>query len=212
MSHDIFTARTEALLRALCLAVRLFSLRQISRQWWRDDKANARKALRGLEANELVSQRAVLSRTLPILEAPVATWSPGERAPDFGPIAYRLKRRWQGRAPLRTRVFVATARAIDLFGARSAGRLKNPLQAQHDLALAEVYLWFLNHRPELAAAWVGEDQIPHKRRREKLPDAYIMSPARRPLRLIEQGGGYDKRRVRAFHRYAASQNLPYELW
>ena len=214
MARIDFPERILALLFALCFAVRFLSFEQVARQWWRGDRANMRRSLRPLVSSGLLCSTTVLSRSLPALEAPVSVWSPGEPAPEFGKIAYRLKRRWSGRAPKRTAIYLATARAARLLGGRASGRVKNRTQAQHDLALAEVYLWFLNQEPELADCWRGEDHFlsEQRRRREKLPDACLVDPNGLPFLLIEQGGGYDKARVREFHAYAQGKNLPYELW
>ena len=105
----------------------------------------------------------VLARTLPVPESPLASWRPGDSAPDVGAVAYRCQDRWRRRPPRPCTVWVATERAARLFGGVRRGELRQPAQATHDLGVAAVWLRLREVSPEWAAAWRGEDLLAHTR-------------------------------------------------
>ncbi|MBK8183290.1 MAG: hypothetical protein IPK63_10530 [Candidatus Competibacteraceae bacterium] len=92
------------------------------------------------------------------------------------------------------------------------GKLRRPLQATHDLHVAQIYLRFLKTDPVRAALWVSEDRFAPERRREKLPDAVIQDAAGTIALVIEFGGAYDAKHVERVHLDCVTRSLPYELW
>jgi len=207
----VATSREE-LLCALTLAVRLLSLTQVARGWCRGRTGNARRLLGPLCRAEWLRRIDVPARILPPPLGPACRWAPGEPTPDLGAVAYRLKRRGQGRAPRMTAAFVATSRAARLLGGHRNGTLKNAIQATHDLGLAEVYLHYREHRPELLPSWRGEELFAPERRGEKLPDALLVDTQDRPFRAVEYGGSYSRARLEAFHNDCMRRGLAYEVW
>lgn len=206
------TDRDHDLLQALVRQVRLFAQRQIADHWWAGELPNARRRLKRLAAEDLLTSTTVLARTLPVPESPLASWRPGDSAPDAGAVAYRCQDRWRRRPPRPCTVWVASERAARLFGGVRRGELRQPTQATHDLGVAAVWLRLREVSPEWAAAWRGEDLLAHTRRGEKLPDAFLVNAREQVLWVIEFGGGYDAGRVRAFHDDCAARGLPYQLW
>jgi len=206
------THRDIELVQALTQKVRLFNLRQVSRQWWYGDLANARRRLRSLAAAGLLNPLVAQARSIPSLEAPVIQWQPDDNEPRFGEISHRLKTRWRSRPVRSVRVYVATEKAAHLFGGVGHSRLKAPTQATHDLGVAAVWLHLANNNAPLAAAWRGEDLMADTRRDEKLPDAFILNAGGDVTSVTEFGGAYSAERVRAFHEDCAGRVLPYELW
>ena len=94
------------------------------------------------------------------------------------------------------------------------GRLRQPMQLQHDLAVTAVYIARQKDTPE-DETWVGEDAyrvLLHPRALVKVPDALIVDQQHKPRRVVELGGMYGPRRLRGFHRYWASRRIPYEIW
>jgi len=209
------SARDEALLRALCRNVRLFSLQQIATHWWSRSKhpeAAARRRLRVLEDAGWIVGIRPQARPLPPIESPVAVWTPDETAIDFAEVASHLQRRWLGET-CRVQAFVLGPTADRHFGVSRRGRLKYDFQATHDLGVSEMFLNLLAQRPAQAARWIGEDELAPYRKTEKLPDAVLADdPQARPELVLEFGGAYDARRVEQFHEDCASQMLPYEIW
>ena len=200
------------LLQALTTRVRLLTAVQIADTWWtnRRRELRATRRLRALCGAGLLQERAVLAEPFLALEAPVASWAPGDTTPEYHAIAWRLQRRWTQTAQ-ETVVFLATDLAADTVGGVAA-RLPTLGQETHDLHVSQVYLRMRRERPQLAAFWLGEEIVRPTRTDEKLPDALIVDPAGNPARVIEFGGRYDHKRVAAFHIDCQSRELPYELW
>ena len=190
------TARDQQMLLALVQKVRLLSLRQIAEHWWQDEVANARRRLRALTATSLVQRVTVAARTLPPIDAPVATWQPGHTVPDFGQVSYRLQSRWRRRAVRSTSAYIATDHAAQLFGGKCRA----------------VWLRLHDEAAEWADAWRSEDLLAHTRRGEKLPDGFIVDREGETVWVIEFGGSYDAPRVQEFHEDCADRNLPYQIW
>lgn len=206
------TNRDEALLKALVIMVRLFSLRQIASQWWNGELANTRRRLHQLVDVGLLLSAQVLARPILHLGGPVVDWKPGDTTPDCGQIAYAFQSRIR-RIPVRTTgVFLASERAARLFGGRCRGELAHPAQATHDLGVAAVWLHLAVHSPHRARAWVGEDLLAHTRSGQKCPDAFIVDDNRAVQSVIEFGGDYDRDRIQSFHDDCAVRELPYQLW
>ena len=95
--------------------------------------------------------------------------------------------------------------------------------------MAQVFLHYRAHYPNLARDWVFEEQVKAERKRtarserlrrslpsyvsnanEKLPDAFLRSQSGN--KVIEFGGAYDKDKLTAFHGYCKEYSFPYEIW
>jgi len=206
------TRRDQEFLQALCLKVRLFGQRQIADGFFEGALANARRRLKQLAANGLLTRMTVQARAVPALESPLASWRPGDSEPEFGQVAYRCQSRWRQRPTRPCCVWIATEKAAQIYGGVRRGELKNPTQATHDLGVAAVWLRLRHVAPQWATAWRGEDLMAQTRIGEKLPDAFIIDAQEQVAWVIEFGGGYDAERVRAFHEDCAQRGLPYHLW
>jgi hypothetical protein len=192
--------------------VRLFSQRQLVDYWWNGEQPNARRRLKRLAQCGLIARMTVQARSTPVMKSPLASWQPGESAPDFGQIAYRCQQRWRIRPTRPCSAWIATEKASQIFGGVQRGDLKNALQATHDLGVAAVWLRLRECASQWATAWRSEDLLAHTRRGEKLPDAFIVDEAGQVIWVIEFCGGYDAERVKAFHQDCVSRELPYQLW
>lgn len=201
------------LLQSLTRHVRLLTLDQVARTWWSHTarpKSNAKKKLNQLQKQGLVHCFTILARPEIKLSAPVFVWTPGDPAPSFGPIAYRLQSRWKG--PLvPTEVVIATKQAKRECGGYIGGRKPRDSEATHDVHLAQVYLRLRKTQPELLAGWVSEAQqyAEGGGKNARLPDAIIRSEGS-PRLLIEFAGAYSKQKLQAFH--GESQQASYQLW
>ncbi len=204
------TERDLTVLQALSLQVRLFGQRQLAETLWHGDVANARRRLRRFVQLGLVERRAVLSRPLPELLAPVVQWQPGQPEPDVGRIAFELQSRWRYRSLRSTIVFTPTQTVVDHFGGRQKGTLSS--QVSHDLGVSAVWLWFYCYQPKNAAAWRSEDMLTYIESGESVPDAVLVDSNEQPVVLIEFGGDYSADRVASFHDSAAHSGLPYQIW
>lgn len=209
------TERDRDLLETLAGRVRIISTNQVARGWWphlENPSSSVSRRLRQLCECGWIQSHTALARPLPPLQKPVTTWRPGQPAPSYGEVSYRLRKRWHHGAR-RLRVFTPGPLVGSLGGIRARGRLRFALQVTHDLAMAEIYLRLREENPGRAARWKGEDSIPATRSRGKLPDAIIAKAAQHePPVAIEFGGSYDKARVRAFHKHCVQHGLAYELW
>jgi hypothetical protein len=206
------TGRDREIVQALVQKVRLFSQRQIVDYWWNGEQPNARRRLRRLAECGLIIRMTVQARSALPIKSPLASWQPGEPAPDFGQVAYRCQQRWRHRPTRPCSAWIATEKAAQIFGGVQRGDLKNALQATHDLGVASVWLRLRETAPQWAYAWRGEDVLAHTRRGEKLPDAFIVDESGQVIWVIEFGGGYDTERVKAFHQDCVHRALPYQLW
>ena len=151
-----------------------------------------------------------MARPLPPISGPLATWRPGEGAPEFGRIAWRLQSRWSEPAR-QTTVYTATARASRHFGGKNRPRLTHRHQATHDLGVTQVFLAIRADTPARALRWVGEDKL-SRRRGVKVPDAVLSAAGSQPAEAIEFGGAYDVARLRMFHEDCRAKQIPYEIW
>lgn len=205
--------RDTDLLTTLTTRVRLLTTEQVARLWQLDGavaRSKIRRRLRSLCAARLLEERPILAEPSLPLQSPVVVWESGDPSPDFHAVAWRLQRRWTESAS-ETTVYIATEFAADTFGGVAA-RLPTIGQETHDLHVSEVYLLMRQHRPALAAFWLGEEIVRPTRVHEKLPDAVIVDPSGNPVLIIEFGGRYDHQRVADFHQDCQARGLPYELW
>lgn len=214
MSQGAFlTPRDLEILDALTKRVRVLTLPQIARTWWRttqDPIENARDRLQVLIKDSLVQIQRVPAHPELSLEAPVTTWRPGLPAPDFGAVSYRLQARWT-LPTVSTTCVSATTEAANRLGGHG-GRFPREVERTHDIHLAHVYLWFRKQHLGTLAGWTFEEALRQERRRpsDRLPDVILQDAGRR--RVIEFGGAYPKAKLKAFHEYCTDKSLPYEIW
>jgi hypothetical protein len=146
-------------------------------------------------------------------DAPLVNWLPDLPEPDWQSVSWRLQHRWRGLRANRVWVNWATREAAAIVGG-VGGRLRQPLQLQHDLAVTAVYIARQNGAPA-GDNWLGEDAyriLPHPKARMKIPDALIVDQRYRAQQVIELGGLYSPSRLKGFHRYWAARHVPYEIW
>jgi len=179
--------------------------------WFGANQARAHAAVFELEERALLSSRCVLARPTLILGGPLVQWLPGDELPDFGAVAYRLRRRWR-EAVEPTEIVVATRKAKRRFGGFGGERWPRPSEISHDVSLAGVYLWYRAYKPEEAECWIGEAQLYTEGwgMGERLPDALIRRNDGDIERVVEFGGSYRKQKLEAFHREMCE--FPYEIW
>jgi len=208
------TKRDREILDTITVRVKLLSIPQIARTWWgksADPEGNARKRIRQLEDAGLLRAISIFAHPEILFAGPVATWTPGQPAPDAGEISYRLQSRWQ--LPyIPTSAVVATRKAANHFGGYGE-RLPRDAEQNHDLHLAGVYLKIREQDSARAKHWISEMHIKHSRPDalgEKLPDGMIRRGDN--SQVIEFGGAYTKERVAAFHEFCERKHYQYELW
>ena len=143
---------------------------------------------------------------------PLFRWNPGTNPHSFSALAYQFEKR-RGVSPRRkNRIYWATAKAVRLVGG-VGGRVRQPLQVEHDLAMTEVFLRRRRLDDETDAQWLGEDCYRLLYRpRGKVPDGVLCNSEGKVVLAIEFGGAYSARRIRQFHRHCDQLRLPYEIW
>lgn len=210
------TDRDERIIWTLTRKLRVVTVDQAARTWW-SDRQHATKAARDrlskLRHDGLLHLVPVMAHPEIELPGPVFCWEPGDDTPDFGPISYRLRSRWNHPVAATTLVG-ATRQAVREFGGFIADRLPRPSEASHDIHLAQVYLKLVGRDPALAHRWICEQQLyaEGRGRNERLPDA-ILRPRRGKAedgRVIEFGGAYTKKKLEEFHE--GISHSAYEIW
>ena len=177
-----------------------------------DQRAALLRRLKHLKQRGFLA-RHLVAVALFIPDAPLVNWLPDLSEPNWHAIAWQLERRWKSLSAARFWVNWATRRAAAVTGG-VGGRLRQPMQLQHDLAVTAVYIARQKDTPE-DETWVGEDAyrvLLHPKGRVKVPDALIVDQQHQTRRVIELGGMYGPRRLRGFHHHWASRRIPYEIW
>ena len=143
--------------------------------------------------------------------APLAAFQRGDSLPDFSSLAWKLRKRWLQTPRIPTRIYWASAAATNLVGG-VGGRIRQPLQVEHDLGVAEIWA---KRRKEADLTWISEDIFRSwyvRDARTKVPDALLVdAEAKTVKRVLEYGGQYSRQRLEAFHGYWSSR-APYEIW
>jgi hypothetical protein len=208
------TERDREIIVALSAKIRMLSFEDILETWWPPSKSavtNARRRLSAMVDERLLVKDRAFARPRLSLAEPVFRWKPGQEAPAFGELSWKLKSRWT-EEPREITVYLATRRAAGIYGGTADGRIKNHSQTTHDIHLGALYLKLRREAPTLAAGWVGEGVLAPTRERQKLPDAILHDREGRPRLVMEFGGAYPADRLEAFHEDCAARELPYELW
>lgn len=177
-----------------------------------DARAAFVRRLQRLASRGLLGRQSVVVALFQ-LEGPLVDWLPGMPESPWHSIAWQLQRRYSTARPRRVWVNWATRQAVALVGG-AGGRLRQPLQVQHDLGVAALHV----SRTSEAGSdtqWIGEDPYRTLMRppeRSKIPDALIVDRNNRVRRAVEFGGLYCPARLGNFHRYWAKKGIPYEIW
>jgi hypothetical protein len=145
------------------------------------------------------------------LVGPLVLGARDSKTPDFGSIAWQLRKRWEQSSRRVQRMLWANTAAVNLVGG-VGGKLRQPLQLDHDLGVAEI--WACRHN-EPTLQWISEDIYRSwfvRSAKDKVPDALLIDPDGNVVkRVLEYGGQYSRRRLEAFHRYWSTR-APYEIW
>ena len=210
-SYMTVNTREEQILAILCWPVRCAVLRQLATIL--DIPESLMKCCcQRLLRNEYVGATTI-SLHVPALVEPLAVWEDGELPADFHQVAWLLERRSQQRSPRRERVIWATNAATRIVGG-VGGRLRQPLQVEHDLGTTEIFVNKCRVRRG-DHTWLGEDAYRAfvvDDRREKRPDAVELDAGGQVMRVYEFGGQYSWRRLLAFHRFWSARRIAYEIW
>ena len=200
------------LVESLTWRIRLAELGQIHRGWWPDmpSQRALRRHLCRLRKAKLLFRTFINVCPLPVIRSPLIAWEPNVTDPCFERVRRQIRGRWLSPAQP-TEVYWASPQAANLFGS-AAGELPPLSHREHDLLLAEVYVFYRLRRPQLARRWAGEDALPKAGYRIKNPDAFLLDDQGQPLRIIESSGHYSMKQIQSFHEHCAENNLPYELW
>ncbi|HEY4311887.1 MAG TPA: hypothetical protein VGN12_20735 [Pirellulales bacterium] len=209
----MLTASDQELLSILSLCAQVASLSQAARICGLpSESASIFSRLQRLEKIDFIGHTKSVEVEMPPLLEPLVNWQPGQWVPDFGPVVWQLQKRWHvPRRPLH--LFFVTPRAARLFGGRRKGRPSRLGQISHDLGVTEMFLSVKWRHPELVEYWVDEARLAAFRRGQKLPDAMLAkTPSATPIRVLEFGGHYGKKRLQAFHHDCERRGSPYEIW
>jgi len=207
-----WTTRDLDIVETLTRRVSLLTLDQIARIWWptAGSARVVRRRLRRIAAGGLVACHLLNVCRLPRLAGPLLSWIPGQPDPDYQAVSHRARCRWTLPASPEL-ILVATPLAANLFGSTARG-LPPMEHRDHDLLLAEVYVFYRRSRPRDASMWTGECALSKAGYRIKDPDAFLIDPAGKRHRAIESAGRYGPDRIEEFHLHCFSRELPYELW
>lgn len=199
-----------SLVRCLALQVRMLTLDQVTRGWFGAAAANgeAEEWLTVLIRASFVERRRVEAHPVVRLDRPLLSWRPGLPSPKtkvFEEIAQTSRARWT-LPEVPTDVFIASKRAVRLFGAFSDSRRIKECEVTHDLHLSEVFVSYRNSAPQMASSWWGEAAFPKLGfviSRMKDPDAFVLSATGQATRIIEVCGIYEPEHLVGFHQHCA---------
>ncbi len=227
MSAEIFDqlglpVRETEIVRMLIRCVPLLTLSQIATNFYAGDRANAVRTLRRLTNRKLLVAHRLITRTPPTpMVTPLASWSPGLEAPTAYRLAFRLGQRWLCQGSRSRQCFTAGPAISALLGISPAIRPLRPLQASHDLGLAEQFLYFYRQQDSRCRWWIGElhysdcanpDIAELLSDGTQRPDAFLLKLDEQVDYALEYGGIYNAKRIERFHRWCQRRSLPYEIW
>jgi hypothetical protein len=200
------------IVEVLTRRVRLICQDQLASFWQQTAHAGhpLHGALTRLLSGGLIHRTVVNAHPRLVIESPLAAWRPGRKAPGASRIASRIRNRWSQPAEP-TAVYWASKKAASLFGS-TASELSPLLHRDHDLLLAEVYVFYRRNYPQLSDRWLGEEVFPKAGYRVKDPDAFLFAEDGSPQLVIESAGRYSRGQIEAFHEHCVEYDLAYELW
>ena len=211
------THRDREVLEVLSHRTRLLTEQQIARTWWSDQRhglRNCRARMKELTSGGYVDSLNVLAREEMPLREPLVTWSPELAEPDFGKLAWALKRRWEQARTVPTRVVHATRRTKQEHNGSVGGRQPRSAEVSHDIHVGTVFLNYRKHASPLAENWIHEDQLREeyggKMSTSEICDAMIRKPGEAPSLIVEVGGSYRAEKLQAFAN--TWSHLPYVIW
>lgn len=205
----------QAVLEVLAGKVRAITLRQAAAAWFAENRrpqADALACLRRMEKQNLVGLTTITTHPELSLDRPLFSWRPSQaELPHFARLAWLAKNRWSS-PPVRTVVATATNKAKALFGGATAARPMRPMERDHDLAVAAVYLHLLQTDPARAASWLHEDELPSTAGvpLSDRPDAVLVDADGEECVLELLGRAYGPKKIeRVFERHRRGR---LELW
>ncbi len=213
LNRSNLTKRDLAILETLALRVRVLTVDQIARTWFRATSDPVRQAdhrLRTLTERGLIERFTVFARPELKMDAPAAAWRPGAAPPDFGKLSHLLVQRWT--EPIKATPLVIVSQPAGNWLGGTGGRRPRRSEVSHDITLGGVYLRWLGLRCRPGDNWISEARLRGLGYggRASLPDAMVESGGRRLV--IEVGGEYPARKLASFHAFCQKERLPYEIW
>jgi len=200
------------IVEALTRCVGVMSDSQLMDAGWSGSAAGhqVRSFLNRLLEAGLLQRTIVNMHPRVLLDKPLVAWQPGADRPDLRGARATIRDRWhQPTQP--TEVYWASRRAANLFGSTSRD-LPDLFHRDHDLLLAEVYVFYRRHRNAWAKRWLGIGVIPPANFRTKNPDAIVFGNDGRPACVIESSGHCGLKQLKSFHEHCVCFELPYEIW
>lgn len=194
--------------------VRVLTLQQVATTWWPESdqaEAAARKTLNRLARLNLVRLIEADIRQPLNLDGPMLSWCLGEEKPDFGPLSYRAKNRWEGVSA--TKLVVSPTRQAANWMGGVVNRTSRLSEINHDINVANVYLGFRKSRVQRASSWLPEEALRRQLNLEiesYLPDALVYDEGKPTV--IELAGKYPKQRFDEIHGFCDENGLNYEIW
>lgn len=205
------TDRDRQILHVLTRQLRVGTAEQFATLWADGSPKSVQRRLAVLVRWELLATAEVVLLRIPVTE-PLVSVECGGPAPQFGPLAWLLQKRWERGVRQRVTIYWASALTVRLFGG-VGGRLRQPFQLAHDLLVSDVYVLQVQQEPTTAQHWLGEDFARQQQFAVgKVPDAFLLNPYGDIERVIEIGGQYSANRLRALHRHCDRHGWSYEIW
>lgn len=182
--------------------------------FWPDTKSgrtNGRRQLRWLCASELLEAFAIHGKPVRRVSL-LYEWAPGEPEPNFAWLSQVSKERW--RVPIRPmRIYTATVRARNIFGAQARQRVHSLGGLSHDAAVSLIYLHMLRSTPETANRWRSEDErLLGESFGQAQADACLVGDDGQPHTAVEFAGEYEPSRFEHFHNTFAAREIKYQIW
>ena len=212
------TDRDRLIVRAPLFKVPLLAEATLTFFWPDTDagRGNMGRRLRQLTADGLLARHVAHAQAATDV-ALFYRWAPGSAEPDFGPLAWRLAKRWAAVASRRMVFYTATEAAARHYGRAVRNPLKTSAAVPHNIGLGAVWAHYALHLPLLESAWVAEEVVADSRGHgEKVVDSVVVDSTSTPALAVEfAGSSYahsNGERLREIHCDCAARGLPYEMW
>jgi hypothetical protein len=210
----MLTTRCIEWLEILTSKARVLTAEQVARHWFAGQghaTRNAAARLREIARQGYLNVETALVHPEIKLQGPAFCWQPGEQAPHFGQLAYRLQARWKKR-PEKVLLATATEEAAQSLGTDVPTRRSRPDEIRHDIHVTQIYLRLWHDDTQAAGAWVHEDVLTAGtlwQNEEFIPDALIDLE---PKTAIDFGGAYSASKLRAMHANYVQLKTSYQIW